>query len=370
MRMDNQKGAVLLLADGTCFYGDSIGTNGSIFGELCFNTGMTGYQEIFTDPSYTGQLLITTHVHIGNYGINYSEQESGKVCISGLICKNFEEKHSRQQADNSIHDFLKIHQIVGIANVDTRAIVRHIRKHGAMNAVISTEFDDIKSLLKSIKDQPLMEGLELASVVSAEEPYFVGSPDAKFKIAVMDFGVKRNILQNFIDRDCYCQIFPARTSFESIQKWNPDGYFLSNGPGDPSMMDYALVTTQKILDSKKPVFGICLGHQIIARTFGIETYKMHNGHRGINHPVLNIETGKCEVTSQNHGFVVKTEDVENNKDLKITHINLNDNTVEGMRVKNQNVFSVQYHPESSPGPHDSRYLFDEFLSLLKKEVLV
>ncbi len=368
--MDNQNVAILLLADGTCFYGVSIGAKGSIYGELCFNTGMTGYQEIFTDPSYTGQLLVTTHVHIGNYGINYSEQESGKVCISGLICKNLEEKPSRQQSDNDIHDFLRVHNIVGISNVDTRQIVRYIRENGAMNAVISTEFSDLDGLLKSLKKQPTMDGLELASVVCTDVPYFVGKADAKFKVAVMDFGVKRNILENFLDRDCYLQVFPAKTSFSEIQKWNPDGYFLSNGPGDPSVMQYAVETTKSILESKKPVFGICLGHQIIARTFGIDTYKMHNGHRGINHPVKNLETGKCEVTSQNHGFVVKIEDIKNHKDLLLTHVNLNDETVEGMRVKNENIFSVQYHPESSPGPHDSRYLFDDFVILLEKTILV
>ena len=368
--MDNPNLAVLLLADGTCFYGDSIGSKGAIYGELCFNTGMTGYQEIFTDPSYTGQLLVTTHVHIGNYGINYSEQESGKVCISGLICKNFEEKHSRQQSDNSISDFLKVHNIVGISNVDTRAIVRYIRDKGVMNAVISTDVSNLDELLQSIQQQPTMDGLELASSVSTDVPYFVGQPDAKFKVAVMDFGVKRNILENFVNRDCYLQVFPAKTKYEEIKRWNPDGFFLSNGPGDPSVMDYAVEITQEILNSKKPVFGICLGHQIIARTFGIQTFKMHNGHRGINHPVKNLETGKCEVTSQNHGFVVKTEEVENHSALSITHINLNDNTVEGMRVKDEKVFSVQYHPESSPGPHDSRYLFDDFVALLEKEVLV
>lgn len=369
--MDNQKTAVLLLADGTKFYGDAIGASGSIFGELCFNTGMTGYQEIFTDPSYTGQLLVTTHVHIGNYGINYSEQESGKVCISGLICKNFEIKSSRQKADNSIQDFLKVHSIIGISNVDTRAIVRHVRSKGVMNAVIAVgSHIDLDDLMIKLKASPTMDGLELASKVSTDQPYFVGNSDAKFKVAVLDYGVKRNILQNFIERDCYLQVFPAKTTFDEIKRWNPDGFFLSNGPGDPSTMDYAVETTQSIIDSKKPVFGICLGHQIIARTFGVQTYKMHNGHRGINHPVKNLITGRCEVTSQNHGFVVKSDDIRNNPRLEITHINLNDDTVEGMRVLNENIFSVQYHPESSPGPHDSRYLFDDFLTLLEKEILV
>lgn len=362
-----QTPAVLLLEDGTVFRGMAAGKIGTTTGEICFNTGMTGYQEIFTDPSYYGQLLVTTNVHIGNYGVKKEETESQSIKIAGLICKNFTWDYSRQMADQSIQDYFERENLVGISNVDTRAIVRHIRTRGAMNAIISSEVSDLKALKKQLDKCPPMEGLELASQVSTKEPYLVGRPDAKYKVAVLDFGVKRNILQCMADRSCYVKVFPAKTSFEALKNWGADGYFLSNGPGDPAPMDYAIETTKQILEEDKPLFGICLGHQLLAQAAGVPTYKMHHGHRGINHPVKNLQTGLCEITSQNHGFGVSPEAIRENADkIEITHVNLNDETIEGIRIKNKKAFSVQYHPEASPGPHDARYLFDYFIDLMEK----
>jgi carbamoyl-phosphate synthase small subunit len=244
--------------------------------------------------------------------------------------------------------------------------VRHIRSKGAMNAIISSEILDVEVLRKRLKEVPPMDGLELSSQVSTKNVYFKGSPDAEIKISVLDLGIKNSILQNFEDRNCYLKVFPAKTSFEEMKEWGADGYFISNGPGDPASMPYAVETVKQILNEDKPLFGICLGHQILALANGISTYKMHHGHRGLNHPVKNLITGKSEVTSQNHGFGVKMEDVSKANHVEVTHVNLNDDTVEGIRVKNKKAFSVQYHPESSPGPHDSRYLFDDFIDMIKK----
>ena len=357
----------MLLEDGSVFHGKSAGKIGTTTGELCFNTGMTGYQEIFTDPSYYRQILVMTNAHIGNYGIKVIESESDSVKIAGLVCKNFTWNYSRPQADESIQEFFETEGVVGISDVDTRAIVRHIRSKGAMNAVISSETTDLEELRKILQEVPPMEGLELASEVSTKEPYYIGNSGARFKVAVLDFGVKRSILNCLVERGCYLQVFPAKTPFKDMKASNPDGWFLSNGPGDPAAMDYAVDIAKAILAEDQPLFGICLGHQILARAMGIQTYKMHHGHRGINHPVKNLLSGHCEVTSQNHGFGVLAEDLEKHADLlEITHRNLNDNTVEGIRVKNKKAFSVQYHPEASPGPHDARYLFDEFIRILEK----
>jgi carbamoyl-phosphate synthase small subunit len=329
---------------------------------------MTGYQEIFTDPSYYGQLLVTTNAHIGNYGTMNTETESQSIKIAGLICKNFTNEYSRKLADQSIQDYFEHQNLVGISNVDTRAIVRHIRDKGAMNAIISSEVLDLADLKKMLAKVPPMEGLELASKVSTTQTYNLGDPNSDFKVAILDFGVKRNILQCFTNRGCYLKVFPAKTPFEEVKAWNPDGYFLSNGPGDPASMDYAVETAKAMLKDDKPLFGICLGHQILALAVDIPTYKMHNGHRGINHPVKNLATGKCEITSQNHGFGVSPEAINANADkLDITHINLNDDTIEGIRLKQHKAFSVQYHPEASPGPHDARYLFDEFINMMAEE---
>ena len=357
--------AILLLEDGTTFYGKAAGKIGTTTGEICFNTGMTGYQEIFTDPSYFGQILIATNAHIGNYGIKDSEKESKDIKISGFICKNFTNAYSRIRADRPIQDYFEQENLVAISNVDTRAIVQHIRSKGAMNAIISSEILDEAKLAKMLEQVPSMNGLELASKVTTEESYYVGDQQAEMKVAVYDFGVKQSILTCLTHRGCYLKVFPAKTPFEEVEKWDPDGYFLSNGPGDPAPMDYAVENTRKILATGKPLFGICLGHQILARAAGVKTYKMHHGHRGINHPVKNLRTGHCEITSQNHGFGVKSEDLKAHEDkIEITHLNLNDQTVEGLKLRGVPAFSVQYHPEASPGPHDARYLFDEFLHLI------
>jgi carbamoyl-phosphate synthase small subunit len=357
--------AVLLLEDGTYFKGKAAGIKGIGTGEICFNTGMTGYQEIFTDPSYFGQILVTTNAHIGNYGVKQTDTESDTIQIAGLVCKNFTDEFSRPMADNNIQSYFEENQLVCIHQVDTRAIVRHIRSKGAMNCLISTDELDIDKLKQKCSEIPSMAGLELASKVSTKETYTLGDENADIRIAVMDFGVKKNILRCMSDRGAYLKVFPAKATLSEMQSFNPDGYFLSNGPGDPASMHYAVDTIKEIMEEDKPLFGICLGHQLLALACDIPTYKMHHGHRGINHPVKNMISGKCEVTSQNHGFGVSPEALNESDRVEITHVNLNDDTIEGIRVKGKNAFSVQYHPESSPGPHDSRYLFDEFLESIR-----
>ena len=359
--------AVLLLEDGFYLEGLAAGKIGTTTGEICFNTGMTGYQEVFTDPSYFGQVLVATNAHIGNYGTKNADTESEQVQISGLICKNFTSDFSRPLADQDIQKYFENEGIVCIHGIDTREIVRRIRDKGAMNCIISSENLDIDSLKKELAATPPMEGLELASKVSTQEVYTIGDENADIRIAVLDFGTKRNILNCFVERGAFLKVFPAKTPLETLNEFNPDGYFLSNGPGDPASMGYAVDTIKKIIVTGKPLFGICLGHQLLALALDIPTYKMHHGHRGINHPVKNLISGKCEITSQNHGFGVSPEAVMANTDkVEITHMNLNDDTIEGIRVKDQPAFSVQYHPEASPGPHDSRYLFDDFIDLIKK----
>lgn len=360
-----QTPAYLLLADGTLYTGKASGKIGTTTGEICFNTGMTGYQEVFTDPSYFGQILVMTNEHIGNYGIHTDEVESSSIKIAGLVTKRFNTTYSRKTASKNIQEYLEESQLVGITDVDTREIVRHIRDKGAMNAIISSEITDIEALKQKLKETPSMEGLELSSQVSTKEAYFVGDENARIKVAVLDLGVKRNILKCLTERGVYLKVFPAKTPFSEMKLWNPNGYFISNGPGDPGVMPYAVETVKQILADDAPLFGICLGHQILAEANGIGTYKMHNGHRGLNHPVKNLIKGSSEITSQNHGFGVKDSDIANHPNVEITHINLNDNTIEGIRIKNKNAFSVQYHPESSPGPHDSRYLFDDFIASIK-----
>ncbi|MFK7934789.1 MAG: glutamine-hydrolyzing carbamoyl-phosphate synthase small subunit [Saprospiraceae bacterium] len=359
--------AVLLLDDGTVFHGKAAGKIGTTTGEICFNTGMTGYQEVFTDPSYYGQILVATNAHIGNYGTKDADEESDSIKIAGLICKNFTDQFSRKQADQSIQEYFEKENLVGISAVDTRAIVRHIRSKGAMNAIISSEELDVDKLRKQLAKTPPMEGLELASKVSTAKEYTAGDKSADLRVAVLDFGCKQHIIDNFVKRGCYVKVFPAKTTYKKLKAFKPDGYFLSNGPGDPAPMDYAVETAKKVLEEDAPLFGICLGHQILARSVDIPTYKMHHGHRGINHPVKNLVTGKCEITSQNHGFGVSPDAIEANTDLvEVTHRNLNDGTIEGIKVKGKNAFSVQYHPEASPGPHDARYLFDQFVDLMKE----
>ena len=366
MKYQSRKKALLLLADGTIFYGKAVGKEGTAYGEVCFNTGMTGYQEIFTDPSYYGQLMVTTNAHIGNYGTNAEEVESDSIKIAGLIVKNFSYVYSRENADSSLQDFLEKNNLLAISDVDTRALVSYIRDNGAMNALISTEIDDIEKLKRDLAAVPDMNGLELASKVSTSEPYYFGNPDAKYKVSALDLGIKKNILRNLAKRDVYIKVFPYNASFDEISEWNPDGYFLSNGPGDPEPLTDVINTAKKIIEKDLPLFGICLGHQIIALANGISTFKMHNGHRGINHPVKNLITGKGEITSQNHGFAINREETQSNPDLEITHIHLNDDTVMGIRMKNKNCFSVQYHPEAGPGPNDAVYLFDQFVENIEK----
>ena len=353
MKYQQRKKALVLLADGTIFYGKSVGIEGTVTGEICFNTGMTGYQEIFTDPSYFGQIMVTTNAHIGNYGVNASEVESDGIKISGLIVRNFSFEHSRVDSDGNLKDWFVEHNLVAISDVDTRALVSYIRDNGAMNAIISTEIDNIDSLKVQLSQVPSMEGLELASKVSTKEPYFVGDENAAFKIAALDIGIKKNILRNFVKRGAYVKVFPYNSTFQDLHSWNPDGYFISNGPGDPEPLIEAQKLAKEIIQRDLPLFGICLGHQVIALANGISTYKMHNGHRGINHPVKNLLTGKGEITSQNHGFAINREETESHSDIEITHVHLNDQTVAGIRLKNKNCFSVQYHPEASPGPHDA-----------------
>jgi len=354
------------LADGTIFEGKSIGIEGTSTGEICFNTGMTGYQEIFTDPSYFGQLMIATNAHIGNYGVNDEETESESIKIAGLICRNFSFEYSNKNANGSLLDYFVRQNLVAISDVDTRALVTYIRKNGAMNAIISTETINIEVLKNKLAEVPDMEGLELASRVSTKDPYYFGSKNATYKIAALDIGIKKNILRNLAKRDAYIKVFPYNTTFKAMSNWNPDGYFISNGPGDPKPLVDAQVVAKEINKRNLPLFGICLGHQVIAIANGISTYKMHNGHRGINHPVKNLITGKGEITSQNHGFAICKEDAEANPNVEITHLHLNDNTVAGIRLKDKKCFSVQYHPEASPGPHDSDYLFDQFFEMIKK----
>lgn len=356
--------AVLLLKDGTICHGQAFGAIGTTSGEICFNTGMTGYQEVFTDPSYFGQILIMNTVHVGNYGVKDEDVESDNVKIRGLIGRNLEDQYSRKLAQGSLEDYLRTNNIVSIEGVDTRALVAHIRTKGAMNCIISSETQDIDALQKKLDEVPDMNGLELASEVSTKQTYERGDANSPVRIAVMDYGVKKHILECMVNRGAYVKVFPAKTTLEEVKQFRPSGYFISNGPGDPAAMGYAIDTLKQILREDKPVFGICLGHQLLALANNIPTFKMHHGHRGLNHPVKNLISGKCEITTQNHGFGVDPEAVKKSTDIEITHVNLNDQSIEGIRVKNKPAFSVQYHPESTPGPHDSRYLFDEFIDMI------
>lgn len=361
-----QQQAILVLEDGSVHYGKAFGTIGTTTGELCFNTGMTGYQEVFTDPSYYGQVIIMNTVHVGNYGVKDEDIESSTVKVRGIIARNLEEQFSRRMAQGSLDDYLKANSIVAIEGVDTRALTAKVRTEGAMNCIISSAISDIEELKALLREVPSMNGLELASKVSTQSPYELGDPQSDIRIAVIDYGVKKHILECMVERGAFVRVHPAKVSFEELKSFNADGYFISNGPGDPAPMDYAISTVQNIMKEEKPLFGICLGHQLLALANGIPTFKMHHGHRGLNHPVKNLVTGKCEITTQNHGFGVDPEAVKNADHIEITHVNLNDNSIEGIRIKGKPAFSVQYHPESTPGPHDSRYLFDEFIKMIRE----
>ena len=365
--MSEKGSAILVLEDGTVFKGNAIGKTGTTGGEIAFNTGMTGYQEVFTDPSYYGQLLIMNTAHIGNYGTQANEQESDKINIAGLITKKFSDGYSRSSADQSLQDFMVHHNTVGISDIDTRALVRHIRDKGAMNAIISSENLDVEALKKEVLTIPKMNGLELSSKVSTTDAYEVLPETVLYKVSLLDLGVKRNIVQCLVDRGCHVKVFPLNSSKEDLASFQPDGYMLSNGPGDPSAMPETVQLVKEVVNTGIPVFGICLGHQVFGLSQGLKTEKMFNGHRGINHPIKNLKTGKGEITSQNHGFVISKESIEGQSDIEITHIHLNDNTVAGIALKNKPVFSVQYHPEASAGPHDSRYLFDTFIENMKAQ---
>ena len=364
--MEDKKPAVLLLEDGTVFSGYSVGKVGVTTGEIAFNTGMTGYQEVFTDPSYLGQILIMNTAHIGNYGVHIDERESDGIKIAGLVTKKYSEVFSRASACGSLDDLMIENSCVGISDIDTRALVRHIRSKGAMNAIISSENLDIDFLKSELAKVPSMAGLELSSRVSTKEIYDVLPEDATLKVALLDLGVKRNITRCLVDRGCHVRVFPMNTTVEEMNAFNPDGFMLSNGPGDPAAMSETISLVKDIVAQNKPIFGICLGHQVLALSQGLTTEKMFNGHRGINHPIKNLKTGRGEITSQNHGFVVSKDSVIKNPSIEVTHIHLNDDTIAGIEIKGKPVFSVQYHPEASAGPHDSRYLFDQFIDNMNK----
>ena len=353
--------AILLLNDGKKFEGKQLGHLGETIGEVCFNTGMTGYQEILTDPSYCSQIVTMTSPHIGNYGINKEDVESNKIQVSGFVVKEESIVPSNWRSTSSLDEYLKKNKIVGIQDIDTRSLTRHIRDQGAMNGIISSVDNDLVNLSNKLKKAPSMNGLDLAKTVSTKKVY-KWSQTGKFKVAAIDYGIKHNILNILKDNNCEVTVFPAQTSAKEILDFNPDGIFLSNGPGDPSAVTYGIEMVKSLLGSK-PIFGICLGHQILSLALGAKTFKLKFGHRGINHPVKNLETGVVEITSQNHGFAVDLNSLPEN--VVATHINLNDNTNEGIECKEFKAFSVQHHPESSPGPHDSRYLFDKFIKLMK-----
>ena len=365
--------ARLALEDGTVVAGRAVGAVGEAGGELCFNTSMSGYQEILTDPSYVGQLMLMTYPHIGNYGAFEEATEADRPMAAGLIVREFCDRPSNARMEETLQAWMARHGLVGISGVDTRRLVRHIRRHGVMNAVISSEdpgsspgqaLDDA-SLVAKARALPRMDGLELASRVSTPEAYdfCAGDGDAPRRIAVYDYGVKRNILRSFRALGCAVRVFPEATPLADVMEWRPDGLFFSNGPGDPRAMPGAVETVRGAIASGLPVFGICLGHQLMALAEGLEVYKMKVGHRGANHPVLNLATGHVEISTQNHGFAVREEALAP-EIAEVNHRNLNDGTVEGLRFKRFPGMSVQYHPEACPGPHDSRYLFDEFLRMV------
>ncbi len=355
--------AKLALEDGTVATGVAVGHLGETVGELCFNTSMSGYQEIMTDPSYVGQIMLMTYPHIGNYGAADADLEADRPMVAGLVTRAFVDHYSNARADESFEDWMRRHELVGISEVDTRRLVRHIREGGVLNAVISSVDLDDERLIEKARAHPSMAGLELASRVTTDAPYDFAAAEDGPRIAVYDYGVKRNILRSFARRGCTVRVFPAGTPLGAVLDWSPDGLFLSNGPGDPRAMPEAISTAQAAAESGVPVFGICLGHQLMALASGMEVYKMKVGHRGANQPVKNLDRGHVEISTQNHGFAVQEDSVTDAR-ARVTHRNLNDGSIEGLCFAAFPGLSVQYHPESSPGPHDSAYLFDAFLDLV------
>jgi carbamoyl-phosphate synthase small subunit len=358
-----------MLEDGRVFAGESYGAAGTAFGEAVFNTSMTGYQEVLTDPSYTGQLVAMTYPLIGNYGVNPADEESARPQVAGFILHEAPPLHSSWRATEPLHHYLARTGVVAIQGVDTRALTRHIRSRGSMRAAIAPEAGD--TLLERIRAQPSMAGLDLADVVSTDERYTVQpAGERRYRVLAYDFGVKSNSLQLLAERGCEVTVIPSHTPVEEIVAAGADGLFVSNGPGDPEAVPHALDSIRELGERDVPVFGICLGHQLISRAFGATTYKLLYGHRGGNHPVRRVSDGAVEITSQNHGFAVQGDEsgIPGAPDLRVTHVNLNDGTVEGVEHRDQPVFSVQYHPEAAPGPHDSVYLFDRFVGEMARRV--
>ena len=368
--------AILLLEDDTVFEGVSFGAKGQKCGEVVFNTSMTGYQEILTDPSYHEQIITMTYPLIGNYGTNKEDTESRRIFVAGFIVKENCDYPSNWRNGQSLGDYLKANNIVGLEGIDTRALVKHIRIQGAMRGIISSAETNIKALKKKLGQYPGLVDRDIVKNVTSKKPYSWDKgvidvlenrqlkPEKKYRVVAFDYGIKQNILRLLRSHGCEVHVVPAKTSAKDVLAKKPDGVFLSNGPGDPAPVTYAIQSVSELL-GKVPVFGICLGHQILALALGAKTYKLKFGHRGANHPVKNLRTGKIEITSQNHGFCVDMDSLAG-KDIELTHLNLNDNTNEGLLCRKLRAFSVQYHPEASPGPHDSNYLFDDFIKLMDK----
>ena len=364
--MNLSKKAILVLEDGRTFRGASFGAEGEAFGEMVFNTSMTGYQEILTDPSYAGQIVAMTYPLIGNYGVNEEDTESRRPWVEGFVVREASRVASNWRSTETLDSYLKRHKIVGIEHLDTRALVRHIRDKGAMRVGISSIETDEKILLEKVLESPEMKNRELASAVTTAENFvYPANATERFHVVAYDFGVKTNSLREFAKMGCKITIVPSETSAAEVLALKPDGIFLSNGPGDPSSMKTVVAEIKKLTEENVPMFGICLGHQLLGQVFGGETYKLKFGHRGGNQPIMDLTTGKVEIAAHNHGFAVEAKSLPD--DVEITHINLNDETVAGLRHKTLPVFSVQYHPESAPGPHDSEYLFRRFTELMEKE---
>ena len=363
--MNLAKKAILVLEDGRTFRGASFGAEGETFGEIVFNTSMSGYQEILTDPSYAGQIVCMTYPLIGNYGVNDEDTESRRPWVEGFVVREASRVASNWRSTETLDSYLKRHKIVGIEHIDTRALVRHIRDKGAMRAAISTVDLDEKSLLEKVLATPEMNNRELASAVTVEESFeFPAAGEERFHVVAYDFGVKTNSLREFAKFGCRVTVVPAETPAEEVLRLKPDGVFLSNGPGDPASMKRTVEEIKKLTETSLPMFGICLGHQILGQVFGGATYKLKFGHRGGNQPIMDLTTGKVEIASHNHGFAVRAESLP--ASVEVTHVNLNDQTVAGLQHKELPIFSVQYHPESAPGPHDSEYLFKRFVELMEK----